>query len=400
MGRPIFISYRRDDSEGEAGRLYDDLARTFGEPCVFMDVVGISPGVDFRNVIEENVSQCGVLLAVIGQSWVTISGDNGKRRLENPNDFVRIEIATALARDIAVIPVLVHGARMPHPEHLPENLQNLAYRNSVEITHARWSSDVQLLMQALQSYVTAPQRGRNRPIHAEVPVQLPPPYPRGPQAAPPSTKSRTPLYAALGVLLAALIGAGVFYGIQRSHAHSSANRPNPNAPIIETADNNPPGTPNQRPATVASAAPAPPSNGVKTDATASSSTPANVATSPASPKPSGDSASRLALRLAGTWVKIPDNVIGITSIVFTSTPEGLRINTSGPCAGCDAPPRIVSLNDGAASTSWNLGNDNSHWVHHLSAILSGDRLLVTTGNDFDDGRQNQFHLVFVRPGGR
>jgi hypothetical protein len=217
MGRPIFISYRRDDTEGEAGRLYDDLSRTFGEGCVFMDVVGISPGVDFRNVIEENVSQCGVLLAMIGPSWATISGDDGKRRLENPNDFVRIEIATALARDIAVIPVLVHGARMPHPEQLPENLQNLAFRNSVEITHTRWSSDVQLLMQALQSYVTAPQQGRNRPVHAELPVQLPPPYPRGPQAAPPEAKSRTPLYAVLGVLLAALIGAGAYFGIKASH---------------------------------------------------------------------------------------------------------------------------------------------------------------------------------------
>jgi hypothetical protein len=136
MGRAIFISYRRDDTEGEAGRLFDDLVRSFDEDSVFMDVSDIRPGVDFRKEIDANVASCGVLLAVIGPNWITMTGATGGRRLDDPNDFVRLEIASALARDIAVIPVLVHDARMPRPEDLPENLRDLAYRNSVEITHA------------------------------------------------------------------------------------------------------------------------------------------------------------------------------------------------------------------------------------------------------------------------
>ncbi len=148
MGRAIFISYRRDDTEGEAGRLFDDLVGVFGEEAVFMDVAGINPGMDFRKAIDDNVANCGVLLAMIGPAWSSIKNADGARRLDDPNDFVRLEIASALARDVAVIPVLVHDAKMPHPDELPENLKDLAFRNSVEITHARWNSDVQLLTSA------------------------------------------------------------------------------------------------------------------------------------------------------------------------------------------------------------------------------------------------------------
>ena len=151
MQHSIFISYRRDDSEGEAGRLYDDLVRAYGNNAVFMDVAGIAPGLDFRKAIDDNVSGCGVFLAVIGPQWATITGSDGHRRLDDANDFVRLEIASALARNIAVIPVLVHDARMPHPEQLPDNIKDLAYRNSVEISHARWNSDVQLLVDALEA---------------------------------------------------------------------------------------------------------------------------------------------------------------------------------------------------------------------------------------------------------
>src|SRR5258707_6025204 len=140
MGRAIFISYRRDDTEGETGRLFDDLVGSFGEASVFMDVAGINPGMDFRKAIDDNVANCGVLLAIIGPAWCSIKNADGARRLDDPNDFVRLEIGSALAREIAVIPVLVHDAKMPHPEDLPENLKDLAFRNSVEITHTRWNS--------------------------------------------------------------------------------------------------------------------------------------------------------------------------------------------------------------------------------------------------------------------
>jgi hypothetical protein len=152
--RAIFISYRRDDSEGEAGRLFDDLVKHFGEASVFIDVAGIEAGRDFRRAIDESVASCGVLLAVIGRNWVEAKDEIGQRRLDDPSDFVRLETASALKRDIPVIPVLVHGAKMPRPDQLPDDLKELAYRNGVELTHTRWASDLQLLIKALRRALT------------------------------------------------------------------------------------------------------------------------------------------------------------------------------------------------------------------------------------------------------
>jgi len=148
--RAIFISYRRDDAEGEAGRLFGDLVARFGESHVFMDVTGIAPGRDFRKVIDRNVGSCGVLLALIGKSWLDAKDDTGRRRLDDPMDFVRLETASALKRDIPVVPVLVRGASIPRADLLPEDIRDLAYRNAVELTHARWRSDVQALIEAIR----------------------------------------------------------------------------------------------------------------------------------------------------------------------------------------------------------------------------------------------------------
>ncbi len=206
MGRAIFISYRRDDTEGEAGRLFDDLTRSFGERSVFMDVDGINPGMDFRKAIDENVASCGVLLAMIGPTWSTIQNNAGERRLDDANDFVRLEIASALARNIAVIPVLVHNAKMPRPDELPENLKDLAFRNSVEITHARWNSDVSLLTAALGKYVASSAATDTEPVHATVSVQLPPPT----APATPAPKARsTGLPLILGVAVAVVLALGI-----------------------------------------------------------------------------------------------------------------------------------------------------------------------------------------------
>jgi hypothetical protein len=153
--RSIFISYRRDDAEGQAGRLFDDLVAHFGSDSVFMDVAGLEPGRDFRRAIDQQVASCGVLLALIGKNWLDAKNDSGTRRLDDPMDFVRLETASALKRDIPVIPVLVRGASMPHADDLPGELKDLAFRNGVELTHARWDSDVQLLAKALTPYVQA-----------------------------------------------------------------------------------------------------------------------------------------------------------------------------------------------------------------------------------------------------
>jgi len=121
-----------------------------------MDVAAIEPGRDFRKAIDHSVATCTVLLAMIGHDWLDTADGAGRRRLEDSNDFVRIELASALRRDIPVIPVLVRGAKMPGSEQLPDDLKELAFRNALELTHARWKSDVQVLIRALQPYMGAP----------------------------------------------------------------------------------------------------------------------------------------------------------------------------------------------------------------------------------------------------
>jgi hypothetical protein len=157
--RSIFINYRRNDSEGEAGRLFDDLVSHFSDESVFMDVAAIEPGRDFRKAIDQSIANCDALLALIGLEWLEAKNATGERRLDDPNDFVRIELASALRRDIPVIPVLVRGAKMPHVDQLPEDLKELAYRNAVELTHPRWKSDVQVLIRALRAFMDAPPVG-------------------------------------------------------------------------------------------------------------------------------------------------------------------------------------------------------------------------------------------------
>jgi hypothetical protein len=154
----IFISYRRDDASGEAGRLYDHLIARFGEHMVFRDIDAIDPGTDFVGRIEEAVGSCQVLLAVIGRDWLSVTGPDGRRRLDNQADFVRLELAAALQQGIRMIPVLVQDAQMPGPEDLPEPLKELARRNAIKLTDDRWRYDMSRLVSAIEKSVT-PQRG-------------------------------------------------------------------------------------------------------------------------------------------------------------------------------------------------------------------------------------------------
>lgn len=153
----IFISYRREDSEGQSGRLFEDLCDRFGADAVFMDVVGIEPGQDFRAVIDTKVAACSVLLSIIGRHWLSARDAAGQRRIDDAADFVRLETASALQRGVTVIPVLVQGARMPTAADLPADLRDLAFRNAVELSHARWSSDLNLLLASLQRLGFTPQ---------------------------------------------------------------------------------------------------------------------------------------------------------------------------------------------------------------------------------------------------
>lgn len=158
----IFISYRRADSAGHVGRLYDRLTDHFGAAAVFMDINVIEPGVNFVKVVDAAIRQCHAVIVVIGPQWLTIRDDEGQRRLDNPNDLVRLEVATALNHDIRLIPALVGGASMPREFELPDALKQLVVRNAIEITDTYFHQDADRLIAVLEKVVDTseiPQNG-------------------------------------------------------------------------------------------------------------------------------------------------------------------------------------------------------------------------------------------------
>jgi hypothetical protein len=159
----IFINYRRDESAGYAGRLFDHLAARFGGRNVFMDIDTIEPGQDFRKVVHDAVGTCDVVLVLIGKHWLNVPDDQGRRRLDDPKDWVRVEIATALANQrVRVIPVLVRDARMPDPEDLPEDVRDLAWRNAIQLSDHRFAFDANQLSKVIER--TGGPSGRRVPV--------------------------------------------------------------------------------------------------------------------------------------------------------------------------------------------------------------------------------------------
>lgn len=349
MADAIFISYRRDDSEGEAGRLFDDLIRAFGNDAVFMDVAGIRPGVDFRKAIEDNVTSCGVFLAIIGPAWLTIASPEGKRRLDDPSDFVALEIASALRREVPVIPILVHDAKMPAVDLLPEALKPLAYRNSVELSHARWNSDVTLLIEALKSYVT-PRTSSETPVHATVPVQLPAPHPPEGTLTPAAAKSKTPLLAGVAVAAVVIVAVAVFF----------ATRPSP-AP-----------TPNPGPSPALASTPA-------------------VSADPAA-------------GLVGTWKRAggAGNGDALGELIISGTGSSLTVHAFGGCqaANCDwgtQPGAFDGTNLVATFSPSPSGSDTSRTATVTAHTVPGglDVLIQNTFQGPGGTRSNSAHPTFI-----
>jgi len=150
MPNKVFINYRREDSIEATGRLRDRLAQTFGHKNIFMDVEDIPAGVDFMTYLSDQVAASRVFLVVIGPRWLEAKDESGGRRLDDPDDFVTIEIATALARNIRVIPVLVEGARMPKASELPDPLKALARRHAVEVGLLHFGRDAEALVERVR----------------------------------------------------------------------------------------------------------------------------------------------------------------------------------------------------------------------------------------------------------
>jgi hypothetical protein len=166
----IFVSYRRGDSAGHAGRLFDCVRERFGDESVFMDVTDIRPGDDFVASLDSALSSSRIVLAVIGPDWLTCTSGDGRRRLDDPNDHLRLEVAHALRANGRVIPVLVRGARMPAEGELPDDLKALARRQAQEVSDSRWSYDTDQLVRIIENALGKPAR-HDQP-YAAAPVPL------------------------------------------------------------------------------------------------------------------------------------------------------------------------------------------------------------------------------------
>ena len=209
----IFISYRRGDSEGQARALSIELVKYVGQDSVFMDVDSIALGRDFRQVLHERLESCDALLALIGPGWLETKDAAGRRRLDDPGDYVRQEIAIALTRNIPVTPVLVQGAALPAPERLPDDLKELSFRNGIELSHTRWHSDIRELAERLglgegtiSSGDAAPRSASTKPAASPAAIADATKR-RGLAAAPPWLTRRRALGAA--AIAAAAAGLGV-----------------------------------------------------------------------------------------------------------------------------------------------------------------------------------------------
>lgn len=162
----IFISYRRIDSKAYAGRLFDRLSQHFGAGHVFMDVEGgIGRGEDFAQALQGAVDSVDAMIVLIGRQWLTCTDPDGGRRLDRPDDWVRLETAAALRRNILVLPVLVDGAAMPAESDLPDELRGLARRQAGEISDSRWGYDVSQIIDTLE-------RRLRRPLWRRVPTRV------------------------------------------------------------------------------------------------------------------------------------------------------------------------------------------------------------------------------------
>jgi hypothetical protein len=236
----IFISYRREDASAYAGRLYDRLSAHYGRERIFMDVDSIEPGADFGEAIEQTVASCDVFIAVIGKHWLDSQDAEGARRLDSPDDFVRLEISTALGRKIRVIPLLVANARMPRSDELPDPMKLLARRNAFEVSDVGFHENVSRLLEVLDhsDRAASPPAQKGRPVSASAapPAPVRPAAPGiaqpsvarvpPPPALPPSPRSESdkPGQAAKGLSLRKALLWHLVFGVGLFHVAPQAKR--------------------------------------------------------------------------------------------------------------------------------------------------------------------------------
>lgn len=219
----IFLSYRRDDSSGYAGRLFDNLVARFGRERVFMDIETLEPGLDFIEGIDRAIQSCGAVIAMIGPNWLSATNSRGQRRLDDPNDFIRLEIATALKRGVRVIPVLVHEATMPTEETLPEPLRRLSRLQSFEISDNRWEFDVGRLADVLEPVIAESGTYAGPIPGAAVAADRPPTVAPASGDGSGSETNGFGKMAAAALVLVATVVAGSWWFIQRQAIEPGAD---------------------------------------------------------------------------------------------------------------------------------------------------------------------------------
>lgn len=196
----IFLSYRRDDTSGYAGRLDDQLSAHFGREQIFRDIDTIPPGVDFVRAVESAIGSCRALVALIGRDWLSIQNAKGQRRLDDPDDLVRLEIEAALNKGVFVMPVLVEDARMPSPAELPDSLARLSTLNALELSDSRWEYDSRRLLERLEAVLGAPAPSSQQ-VTGQREGARPAPEPNGPRSPQPGGSRRAWTAAVIVVLL-------------------------------------------------------------------------------------------------------------------------------------------------------------------------------------------------------
>jgi hypothetical protein len=226
----IFISYRREDTSGESGRLKDKLEQVFGQENIFYDVETLEAGLNFDQSIAKALNDSKVLLAMIGPHWLKVSDSTGTKRIQKPDDWVRKEIAEALKRELRVIPVLVNGAEMPDSDELPDDLKELSLKHAQELTSSRWNYDVGKLTEVLEKLVT------KKPEPTPEPRPIPRPF-VPPISKPKSWWARNYLWA-LGGIVGFLILVGMCVPVEE-YPEQEYIQPTEDLPVTGLIDPNP-----------------------------------------------------------------------------------------------------------------------------------------------------------------
>ena len=342
MGESVFINYRRGEDQAAAGRLYDQLEAAFTRERIFIDVDNIPPGRDFTEELANRVAQCDIFLAVVGRNWADVVDVDGGRRLDNPNDWVRVEIESAQRLGKHIIPVLVNGAEMPRPERLPDSLQSFTRRNAARLTHERFRADVQALISAigkLREAARAEAKTRAAAAREVRPAQ---------PAAPVAVVGRrfTPMaFSALAAL--AVIAAAAGFVAWRSASAPPTAAESPSARVAASAS----APAIASPAATAAAAPAAltpvPTPATPSEATTPAPTPAAAASpeTPAAPVPKAKAA-----EAQSTPPAAPTSVAAFTAASPTPTPTATASAASEATATAPSPTAAASPETPAAPT--------------------------------------------------